>query len=223
MIMSENLNELIAASVKAQAEIEAAPKEVLNPHFGHKYANLSAVWNSCKGPLTKNGLTVWQDVVATETGVSVTTRISHISGQWLEFGPLAVPTFKYDAQGIGSAISYARRYSLSAALSIVTDDADDDGEGAKKQPGPRGAPPKEPQPKDVISEPQVKLLYVMSNKHGVTPAQAKDFLGSMGYEHAKEIKKPDFNKVLEWIKSHPEKKAEESATPPDERHSGEEG
>lgn len=128
MITSEQIQDLAAAMAKAQAAMKPAIKDSTNPAFRSKYADLTAVWDACRGPLTANGITVWQDVLATDSGIAVTTRLTHASGQWVEFGPLIVPLTKRDAHGVGSATSYGRRYGLSAAIGIVADD--DDGNAA---------------------------------------------------------------------------------------------
>lgn len=128
MKTSEQINELAAAMAKAQAAMKPAVKDSTNPAFRSKYADLTAVWDACRGPLTSHGISVWQDVEAHADGIAVTTRLVHLSGQWAEFGPLVVPLAKRDAHGVGSATSYAKRYALSAAVGIVSDD--DDGNAA---------------------------------------------------------------------------------------------
>ena len=135
MKTSEQINDLAAASAQAQGAMKAALKDSTNPHYKSKYADLTAVWDACRGPLTDNGLTVWQDVVSPETalGIGVITRIVHSSGQWVEFGPLIVPLSKHDAHGVGSATSYAKRYALAAAIGVTSED--DDGNAAtERQP-----------------------------------------------------------------------------------------
>lgn len=134
MKTSDNINELAAASAKAQGQMNPAIKDSLNPAYKSKYADLNAVWEACRKPLADNGLTVWQDVTTTESfhGIAVTTRLVHVSGQWVEFGPLAIPLSKHDAHGIGSATSYAKRYAVAAALGITTED--DDGNAAVGKP-----------------------------------------------------------------------------------------
>jgi hypothetical protein len=77
---------------------------------------MSSVWISMGR--TANGLAVVQEVANEERDIGVGTRISHASGQWMEFGPLVVPMAKQDAHGVGSAI-YGKRYGLCAALGIV--------------------------------------------------------------------------------------------------------
>lgn len=126
---SDTINELAAAMNKAQAEMKPALKDSVNPHYKSKFSNFTSVWDSIRVPLTKNGLTVWQDITTCEKTVSVLTKLVHISGQWVEFGPLTIPLSKFDAQGVGSATSYAKRYAICAALGVVSDE-DDDGEAA---------------------------------------------------------------------------------------------
>ncbi len=131
---SEEVCKIVPALVKAQSLIKSAAKDTANPFFKSKYADLASVWEVCREPLSANGLAVTQDVTLEERGVAVSTRIWHESGEWMEFGPLVVLLSKEDAQGEGSATSYGRRYGLSAALSIVTDQGDDDGNGATGKP-----------------------------------------------------------------------------------------
>lgn len=128
MNTSEQINEIATALAKAQGEMAPAIKDATNPAFRSKYADLAAVWAACCPALTKHGIAAIQDASLCERGVSVTTRLVHGSGQWIEFGPLTVPMSKQDAHGVGSATTYARRYGLSAALGIVADD--DDGNAA---------------------------------------------------------------------------------------------
>lgn len=145
MQTSEQINDIAAAMVKAQASMKPAVKDATNPAFRSKYADLAAVWDACRGPLTANGLTVWQDVTTEADGIAVRTRLVHTSGQWVEFGPLVVPLSKHDAHGVGSATSYGKRYGLSAAVGIVAED-DDDGNAAAQnaKPAAAKAAPKKP-------------------------------------------------------------------------------
>lgn len=128
MITSESIDQIAVAMAKAQAAITPADKANTNPAFRSKYADLAAFWDAARNPLTANGLSVWQDVTSNETGACITTRIMHTSGQWVEFGPLCVPADKRNAQGVGSAITYGRRYAFAAACGLVSDD--DDGNAA---------------------------------------------------------------------------------------------
>lgn len=132
MQQSEETGELFAALCKAQASIKAAPKSSENPHFQSKYADLSEVINSIRGPLADNGLSYIQEAIKCEGGVGVTTQINHSSGQWIRLGPTPIPVSKMNAHQVGSAVTYAKRYSLCAALGVATED--DDGTAATEEP-----------------------------------------------------------------------------------------
>lgn len=129
MQRSEQIADLTAALAKAQSEIEGAIKTSENPHFRNRYADLGAVWEAIRGPLTKHGLSVVQFPRACEMGVEVETTLFHTSGQFMS-DTLALPVLKRDAQGFGSAITYARRYALMAVAGIAP--VDDDGNEASK-------------------------------------------------------------------------------------------
>src|SRR5690606_15038976 len=120
-----------AAFVKAQAEIEKAIKDKSNPHFRTKYADLGAVVDAIKPALEKHGLGFIQKLHEDHEGVTVETIIVHESGETLSNGVLSVPATKKDAQGFGSATTYARRYSLQAAFGVAPED--DDGNAASQK------------------------------------------------------------------------------------------
>jgi hypothetical protein len=128
MKASESIAQLAASLVKAQAKIEGATKDKVNPHFRSKYADLSSVVEAIKGPVTEEGLTYTQVMHDAENAAKVETIILHNSGEWLSCGVISVPVSKHDAQGFGSALTYARRYSLSAAFGVAPED--DDGNAA---------------------------------------------------------------------------------------------
>ena len=129
MLKSENVTELSAALAKAQAGIANAAKEGTNTHYSSSYATLKSVWAVCKTPLTENGLSVVQSPEFDGQSVKVTTTLLHKTGQWIE-SAITMPVKKIDCQGIGSAITYARRYALAAMVGVAPDDDDDDGEAA---------------------------------------------------------------------------------------------
>jgi hypothetical protein len=128
MRTSDSIEELATALAKAQGKIEAAPKDSANPFFKSHYADLASVWGACRIPLSENGLAIVQSADSQEGFVDITTRLIHSSGQWIEGTLRLIPT-KSDPQGFGSAITYGRRYGLSAIVGIVADE-DDDGNAA---------------------------------------------------------------------------------------------
>lgn len=124
---SESLKELATALAKAQSEIENAAKNANNPHFKSKYADLAEIINTSRPVLTKHGLSVVQLPGMEDGRCTVETILLHSSGEWLS-GLAAAPIQKADPQGIGSAVTYLRRYSLAAVCAIAQED--DDGESA---------------------------------------------------------------------------------------------
>jgi hypothetical protein len=134
---SENIELLSAALVATQAIIENPEKNATNPAFRSKYVNLTGVLEVVRPALAENGLAVVQGVGLDEGRVVVTTRLIHSSGQWLEPGTASAPLRNQDAQGVGSAVTYLRRYSLLAALGIAPED-DDDGNAARDRREPQG-------------------------------------------------------------------------------------
>lgn len=132
---SESLNEIAAALCKAQSVMKGAPKDAQNPHFKSRFASLSSVWEACRGPLTDNGLSVLQmpgaapevvvdgEVVSDGRAVTVTTMLLHASGQWIAES-LTMTARDASPQSVGSAITYARRYGLQAAVGICPEDDD---------------------------------------------------------------------------------------------------
>ncbi len=147
MQTSESINELATALSKAQGKIKGAVKDAENPHFRSRYADLASVWDACREALTSNGLSVLQTPrgVATEGGwtVEMETRLLHSSGQWVS-DTLTVPVGKPDAQGLGSALTYARRYALASFVGVAPED--DDGNAATASGGVKAqaAAPKVP-------------------------------------------------------------------------------
>ncbi len=144
MDRSDTIKDIATALAKAQGDFVGAVKDSINPHFKSKYADLESVVAAIKPALSKHGLSFVQVSHDAQNAASIETIILHSSGEWLSAGVVAVPVCKNDAQGFGSAMTYARRYSLSAAFGIAPED--DDGNAAAKSPA------KTEQPKDFTAE-----------------------------------------------------------------------
>lgn len=207
---SDNIAELAAALAKAQADIGSVHKDAANPYFKSSYATLAAVWEAVRPTLSKNGLSVVQMPGSDERGYYVQTQLMHSSGQWVRSTTYMKPA-KEDPQGIGSLISYARRYALQAMVMACPDD--DDGEAAMgrtaSKPAPKVEAPKpEPKAEPKAEEPEAKLdpkpespkfsgpnhkgLFEELAKAGYTPS---DFLGAMHHAGAVPEKANDFFKM----------------------------
>jgi hypothetical protein len=124
------MKEIATALVKAKRAFNPVLKDKNNPHFKSKYADLAACLDAVDQPLLDNGIVLYQETSEDATGVTVETVFLHESGEALRCGKLHVPAAKQDPQGYGSALSYARRYSLLAACGIAAED--DDGDAARK-------------------------------------------------------------------------------------------
>jgi hypothetical protein len=124
MQTSPNISAIADALAKAQGELENVTKDRENPHFKSTYATLAAVLDVCRPVLSKHGIAIIQAPANDEGGrVSITTRLLHSSGEWLQC-TVAVRASKDDAQGIGSVVSYLRRYSLAAMVGVAQQDDD---------------------------------------------------------------------------------------------------
>jgi len=130
--VEETKAELYAALAKAQETMSNAKFNKTNPHFRNNYADLASIMDACRKPLSKNGLCILQIIKTDETGqMHLITRLAHSSGQFIE-SSFILRAEKNTIQGLGSAITYAKRYSLSSLLGVVADD-DDDAEIASKE------------------------------------------------------------------------------------------
>jgi hypothetical protein len=175
---SDSITNLAKSLAAFQAEVENPANTAINPHFRSKYAPLNEILNTVRPTLAKHGLSVLQSPSGEGDQIIITTLLMHASGEWVEADPLVLKADRPTAQGAGSAITYGRRYSLSAVLGISSED-DDDGNGAEGKPKKTQDKPtttqspqqqtqqQQPQqgaPADAISEPQRKKIYAMSNK-----------------------------------------------------------
>jgi hypothetical protein len=133
MRTSGSLAKLGPALAAAQSEMKPALLTSINPAFKNRYANLASMWDAIRGPLGKHKIAVVQAPVAETGWAGCITVVTH-EGEWIA-SKLLLPVAKADAQGHGSAITYARRYTL-AMVGVVGDD-DDDGEAAVSRPLPR--------------------------------------------------------------------------------------
>jgi len=152
---------LINALVKAQQEIDHVVQDAKNPFFKSNYASLKETFDSVKKPLNDHGIYIQQESHECETGACVET-IFYGHGGRMSSGKVTIPAAKHDPQAYGSALSYAKRYSLLMACGVATKEEDDDAEAAMQ----RGAPkvtPKAAEPK-VVNLDRKYLLKNISNE-----------------------------------------------------------
>lgn len=135
MNKTDTIASLAAALNKAQAEMSGAKKSAKNTFFGN-YANLEEVINCVKEPFANNGLSFVQFPISGDGVAGVETVIMHESGEFIS-GEFMLKCSKNDPQGMGSAITYARRYGLQSACGIPSED--DDGNAASVKMTAKGA------------------------------------------------------------------------------------
>lgn len=127
---SENVTELSKALIEVQKVLSPALKDAENPFVKSRYATLNSVMGSCKSALLDNGILLTQYPVPVEgENLGLVTKLVHAETGQFQASLAVIPLSKHDPQAMGSAITYGRRYSLSAMLGIVTED-DDDGNAA---------------------------------------------------------------------------------------------
>lgn len=130
MNKSESIKNLTKALSLFQGEVQNPKNTADNPYFKSKYAPLQEVLSLVRPLLARHGLTIIQSPSGDGREVAIKTILAHESGEWIEFDPLVLNPEKTTPQGIGSAITYGRRYSLSAALGIASEDDDDGNEAS---------------------------------------------------------------------------------------------
>lgn len=207
--MSEKTDVLIKALIKAKAQFKTVEKTKENPYFKSKYADLGAIDAAVMPALHNNGLTIIQTTEIAGIQPVLVTTLVHDSGQFIS-GQYPLNPVKNDPQGMGSAMTYARRYAISAILTVVADD-DDDGNAAS-------APQKETvkpatqtairQPvsatgnTNVISEPMGRRLYaIWKSAHRQDDEIKQHLLAKYGFKSTKEITRDVYEDIEKWITS----------------------
>jgi len=204
---SESISELAKALSGFQGKMTAVKKDATNPFYKSKYATLDTIWETIRKPLSDNGLSVAQTMGIIPDSKSVLeTTLYHTSGEWISGTQLVNPV-KDDPQSLGSAISYARRYSLSAILGIVADE-DDDANVATKPAAKTQEKPVLPNVKTTqkdeacIPAPQTKKIYALVKEKGLTAAQMRDYIKkTFNKASSKELTTSEENRLIDDIES----------------------
>ncbi|ETE97323.1 ERF family protein [Bacillus cereus group sp. Bce022] len=167
MNRSESIAKLAKSLVLFNSEVNKIAKDADNPFFKNNYATLDTIIDEIRPILSKHGLSIMQIPSGDGQNVTLKTLLLHETGEWLESDELTMKPVKNDPQAVGSCITYARRYSLAAFLSLNTGE-DDDGNGAtygKDKPKPKGnsgQTPGKPQGSGgngKASEKQMKMIH----------------------------------------------------------------
>lgn len=186
---SSDLNELLTALAKAQAEMETAGLTNANPFFKSKYADLAEIVKSSRPALTRHGLSVIQYIEQNEQGSVLVSMLGHASGQYIT-SQMPITPAKTDVQSLGSYITYLRRYSYAALVGVVVSDEDDDGESSME----RSAKSK---PTAVIDS---MLASQLSNLIGDNDHLEKTICSKLGIKNINEIPQERYAGIVHWVK-----------------------
>lgn len=189
MNKSDSIKNISSALSKFQGEVKNPPKSANNPFFKSKYTTLDVLVDTAKPLLQSNGLSCIQSCGGNGADVSVTTLLMHSSGEWIESDALVLKADKQTAQGAGSAITYARRYALSAMLGLASED-DDDGNSAS------GNKPSSKPPASVLSAPQISRLYAIAKKAGYEKVKVDEQISKKFGLKAEGLSKPQYETVV---------------------------
>ena len=205
-----NKSDSIAALGKAlaafQGEIKNPNNSADNPFFKSKYAPLNDVLNLVRPVLAKHGLSIVQAPAGDGEHIIIFTTLVHSSGEWIEFQPLTLKADKATPQGAGSAITYGRRYALSAVLGISSED-DDDGNGAEQQAKPKAPAPAKKEEQITMAGPnekpasdkQLKLLYTLVSKKNYQDGVKSYIKTNYGKDSSKDLTSHEASELIEIL------------------------
>ncbi|NJJ38577.1 ERF family protein [Paenibacillus apii] len=215
---SESIVNIAKALVAFNLEVKIIEKDAKNPHFKNDYATLDNIVDEVRPLLAKHGLVIMQFPGGDGEKYTLRTMLVHESGEWIESEPLTMRPTKNDPQGIGSCTTYARRYSLSAMLSLNTGE-DDDGEQASRGNGPAqapAAPQSAPKPSantntpststgptGLISEAQVKYCHKLKHDKGIDEDDFRRMISEIGgRESIKELTKKEASEFINLLNNY---------------------
>ena len=236
MNRSEQINEIAKALCLFQGEVSNPKKTATNPHHKYNYTPLDEVMNTIKPVLKKHGLSFIQNTWSEGENIVVQTLLMHESGQWLESAPLALPGHQvlkggqkvWNAQGAGSAITYGRRYQISAVLGIASEEDTDaasqhgnnQGGQAQASGGQQPAPNPGSQGPDMLTGTQLaKLKYLVDRVAKAANTSSgeveRKIQEEMNYTSVKDLTKSRASTVISklqvWAEAY-EKQSEQSVS-----------
>lgn len=203
---SPEIKMLAMALAKAQALIQHAIKDSENPHFKSSYATLASSWDACRQPLSSNGLSIIQlpkTIRGGQTGlmIEMTTILLHSSGEWFE-SVLIMPVVQPGGpQQIGSTITYARRYSLQAMVSVAPAEEDDDGNAGQGK-GAAGKESKPPSSPKSLSRPTPAPKNPLRENRDQKTASVEnpgEFIATFGRFKGEKLKDCDLSEINSYI------------------------
>jgi len=192
---SDNIKSIASAICKFQGLVTNPKKSADNPFFKTKYATLDEIITTARPVLSSCGLSFIQNVLEDEQGrIGVYTMLLHVSGESLTFDPVYVPLEKKTAQGIGAAITYAKRYSLGTALGIATDE-DDDGNSIEPTKKRHTKPKAEPKAKAET----IKELETKWEQGGGNPEELNNWVKKKYKKDVNDLTETEANDIINII------------------------
>jgi hypothetical protein len=191
MQKSESIKEIATALSAAQGEVENATKGSVNPHFKSRYADLAEIINTVRPVFSKHGLSIVQSPSYEGGMASVETMVMHKSGEWISDKASCAIT-KNDAQGVGSAITYLRRYSMAAFACIAQED--DDGQAAVGKPVVKEV--------SLVSQEQFEIL---ANLILETASDSAKFCKAFGISVLKDMPASSYEKAVTMLNAKKDK------------------
>lgn len=202
LTLSPEIDKLAISLAKARAKFERVIKDASNPFFKSKYADLSNIIEATALPLAENGLSIIQGPGKIADGrVELTTIMLHSSGQWIRCESEMLVA-KQDAQGIGSAITYGRRYAEQSILNVAGEDDDGNAASSKGKPSVTESNDQYDQRTEdqkVVMQAQAQALHEAMKRTGKSEALVSGYLKEKGYKQFEQVLRSDFQTVLKWL------------------------
>lgn len=195
---SEHIHELAAALAKAQGEFEVAELNNNNPFFKSRYADFKSIVQASRPALSKNGLSVIQDLITEDGATMLYTVLMHTSGQYIE-SRMRVTPVKNDIQSLSSYNTYLKRMAYASLVGVVAGDEDDDGEEAmerSKTPMSNKYEPSKSSVQVVSREEYDQLILEIGDHEDI----ADKMLKSLKIQHISDTPKSEYRRCLERIK-----------------------
>lgn len=198
MNKSESIKNLAVALAKFQGKVSnpSNSKRVSAGKFSYKYAPLDEILNLVRPLLSENGLSIIQAPMSSEGNVSVSTILLHDSGEYIELEPITLKMDKITAQGAGSAITYARRYALSAVLGIASEDDDD---ANSIEPNNAEKDKQEIINNSLASDKQLQYLYRLSKQKGFDSQMSGYIKKTYNRNSSKELTKQEASEIIQML------------------------
>lgn len=201
LTFSEQVGELAKALAASRKKFEKVVKDASNPFFKSKYADLSNIIEATAVPLAEQGLSIIQGPGKVSDGrVELTTLLLHSSGQWIRCESEMLMA-KQDAQGIGSAITYGRRYAEQSILNVAGEDDDGNAAASRKPANNESNEQYDQRTEDqkVVMPSQAQAMHEAMKRTGKSEALVASYLKEKGYKQFEQVLRSDFQTVLKWL------------------------